>query len=157
MACIDQTNGSPEMAAGIGTQGMISHNTDSVSTWRTRHAAVEINQWLLTLRRYVGLLSCCFDKNDPSAALHSVQDMVDVIRVLSHDPWFSSLWILRKAYLRNAGSLKKSNEARVYVAPKLLTLTILPSFPLSHGEPRHFQLSHRSKVVTSDGSWLVYA
>lgn len=93
IACIDQRRGSPDAAAEVGRQAAIFRGAQYVFVWLTTFSGPELVGVLSNLSIPRGL--------DPKARLprplRIIQDSLDK---LCADPWFSSLWTLQEAFLR---------------------------------------------------------
>ena len=101
VACIDQTDGSLEMAAEIGRQAKIFKGANDVVVWLCRQTSAGIKKWESDLIRSSDLLSEGTIHNElTSANTAGAQEMVKVIQDIRVDPWFSSLWTLQEAFLR---------------------------------------------------------
>lgn len=101
ITCIDQTNGSPEMSAEIGRQAKIFKGAYDVVVWLNRLTHTTIECLESDLMRSSDLLSGGKLEDElTSSNIDGVHDMVRALRAIKADPWFSSLWTLQEAFLR---------------------------------------------------------
>ncbi len=89
IACIDQRGGEPTSAAEIGRQAVIFGNAKNCFAWLT---SVPKEALLRTLYELGTFVKQGCDGNDTNINA--------CIEVLLADPWFSSLWTLQEAFIR---------------------------------------------------------
>jgi hypothetical protein len=87
VACIDQRESSLEMASEVGRQARIFKGANDVFIWLTKYNFDELYAWATSLER-------CSTTQD------GMEEMVRLIDFLRRDPWFTSLWTLQEAFLR---------------------------------------------------------
>lgn len=107
VACIDQRANSPRGAAEIGRQAMIFRGAKQVYVWLTTHSFDTLSQAITTLEDFTSV-----DETRPrpsdAAAIHTISHFLA-------DPWFSSLWTLQEAFLRdNAFPLSRDGQMVEY-------------------------------------------
>ena len=90
IACINQKD-PHKSAAEIGRQAVIFHGANDVCVWLTTHR--ELNQIVDDIWESGGL--------QPSDLTPYLTQSIASLRKLLSDPWFSSLWTLQEAFLRN--------------------------------------------------------
>ena len=98
MACIDQTANSAEMAAEIGRQAKIFRGATQAFVWFTKHTVATINSVLETMTTFHTRAAA-----DPSAVdgkMNGAWRDLGIIDSVIDDPWFTSLWTLQEAFLR---------------------------------------------------------
>lgn len=93
IACIDQRPTSPDMAAEVGRQADIFRGAHHAFVWLTTFSGSELVEILTNISLPGGLVP---DARLPRP-LATIQDNLDR---LCSDPWFSSLWTLQEAFLR---------------------------------------------------------
>ncbi|KAF2739264.1 hypothetical protein EJ04DRAFT_573251 [Polyplosphaeria fusca] len=104
VACIDQRDSEPRSAAEIGRQGVIFRNASHVLVWLTSFKEAELKD-LLAL---VALGVPGENAQDPPSS----QQLQAMTTILS-DPWFSSLWTLQEAFLRQGNIRIMTHDAHL--------------------------------------------
>lgn len=104
VACIDQRPSSPDSAAEIGRQAEIFRGAKCVFVWLASFTGSE----LVEILRNISIPSPFY----PDARLHRpFRTIQDHLEKLCADPWFSSLWTLQEAFLRqDAAFLSRDGE-----------------------------------------------
>lgn len=92
VACIDQREDSLEMAAEIGRQSKIFKGAAEVFVWLSGQSAETINEWIYEYAIKAELL---IEKD-----ITAIQGLIGVLQLFRSEPWFSSLWALQEAFLR---------------------------------------------------------
>lgn len=126
VACIDQSFSSPESAAEIGRQADIFRGANHVFAWL---ASFTGNELLETLTN-ISIPSPFYPNARLPRPLETTQESLER---LCADPWFSSLWTLQEAFLRQdaaflsrdgelPGNRLPPSEEKLYFAVDLATL-----------------------------------
>lgn len=109
IACIDQEC-LPVKMDEIGKQGDIFRRAVKTYIWLTQHDTASLQLLLNTLKAFaykieaLGRDSSNFEPNQEEVLLileKGLDEVYVAIRTLLSDPWFSSLWTLQEAYLRD--------------------------------------------------------
>lgn len=143
VACIDQTPTSPEYASEIGRQAAIFHGAQAVFIWLATTPRAALHDWALELEQWVASRTMTLrdlEEEEEAAGEDEEQerpvptsedlrrqmdDAVRLVRFLSRDAWFSSLWTLQEAFLApNAILLGRDGpEPRLVQGPEGATAT----------------------------------
>ncbi|RDW56981.1 hypothetical protein BP6252_13934 [Coleophoma cylindrospora] len=99
IACIDQRDSSPEMASEVGRQARIFKGANAVFIWLTKYKFDDLYDWATSLEEF-------------AAAQDGMEEMVRLIDFLRRDPWFTSLWTLQEAFLRQDATFL-SRDSRI--------------------------------------------
>lgn len=93
IACIDQRRNSPDGTAEVGRQADIFRGAHNVFVWLTTFSGLQLTENLTAISIPRGL--------DPNARLPRPLDTIQQsLELLTRDPWFSSLWTLQEAFIR---------------------------------------------------------
>lgn len=105
IACIDQKREKLKMEE-VGRQGIIFKQAKRAHIWLNHYEPEIIQEHLQSLMHCMYYF--CKEKSD---SLEAVGIMVDKLRFILKDPWFSSLWTLQESFLqRHAILLNKRGE-----------------------------------------------
>lgn len=97
IACIDQRAQSPDGAAEIGRQGDIFRGANRVFAWLTTVSGAGLVDLLTNISMPNPAAFEYYSNIQLPRPLSVIQDSLDF---LTRDPWFSSLWTLQEAFLR---------------------------------------------------------
>ncbi|KAI0179929.1 hypothetical protein GGR52DRAFT_219447 [Hypoxylon sp. FL1284] len=109
IACIDQRKDEPRSAAEVGRQALIFKGAMSVFAWLSTIPITTLNDSMAILDEAFGgdiYAQGCYEGNDDFDLLEyffktrSHHSIHDALSRLFSDPWFTSLWTLQEAFLR---------------------------------------------------------
>lgn len=107
VACIDQRPNEPRGAAEIGRQAMIFRGAKQVYVWLTTHSFDTLSHAVATFEDFTSV-DQMRPRSSDEAALQTIEHFLS-------DPWFSSLWTLQEAFLRdNAFPLSRDGQMIEY-------------------------------------------
>ncbi|KAI1735502.1 hypothetical protein F4680DRAFT_435469 [Xylaria scruposa] len=95
IACINQTNDSPEKFAEIGRQAKIFKGAAEVFIWMTSYNYPDISN---IGRQFEKTLVYLFESDQEDT--YEAKCFAETVDFITKDPWFSSLWTLQEAFLR---------------------------------------------------------
>ncbi|RDW59121.1 hypothetical protein BP5796_12045 [Coleophoma crateriformis] len=139
IACIDQEN--EELKADqVGKQAAIFHGADSPFIWLNSHNTAEINNFATKLRAFEDEIA-----GEDSGSLRYCRDegwlnaINQVLGGFLKAPWFSSLWTLQEAFLRNdAVFLSREGEVAMNGAVPFTLWTLITSCVVIYRRIRNF-------------------
>lgn len=111
IACIDQRSSEPRSAAEVGRQASIFARAKAVAIWLTTIPHEVLHPSLATIT--MSLLI----RNSQSPGDGGAHHLYKAITQLFADPWFSSLWTLQEAFLRQDATLLSREGLPVLLPP----------------------------------------
>jgi hypothetical protein len=99
IACIDQRNSNPRSAAEVGRQAEIFKGANVVYAWLSTLGSADLCMSLDSLERSTDTIGS--EGTDAEALKDALADASIILCRLFSDPWFSSLWTLQEAFLRD--------------------------------------------------------
>lgn len=111
IACIDQRSNEPRSAAEVGRQASIFTKAKSVGIWLTTIPHQVLHPSLATIT----LSYLIYSSQSPGDG--GAYQLYKAITRLFDDPWFSSLWTLQEAFLRQDATLLSKEGLPVLLPP----------------------------------------
>lgn len=132
VACIDQRDNDPRSAAEIGRQADIFSGADHVIVWLSTLDASRIETALMTLERSELFLTASYDEDEDGPPVTELLCQIyESLQVLFSDPWFSSLWTLQEAFLRD-DAIIMSRDAQFARVPSPEGSNVFHHAPISY-------------------------
>lgn len=132
VACIDQDNLAVKMDE-IGKQADIFRGAHKAFIWLTRHSAASLGDTIETLNAFLDQLlavdvegsNFLYDGEQVRRVLENgLHEALDAVQRLLVDPWFTSLWALQEAYLREDAVLLPRSGEEVFVPSQTVPLAL---------------------------------
>lgn len=102
IACIDQREDSPGSAAEVGRQADIFNKARQVFVWLHKLPHKDLFALLESFEHLEDLVPLLLGMKEPEPEeTQLLQDITKSLMTLTRDPWFSSMWTLQEAFLRN--------------------------------------------------------